>query len=201
MDPRLRELENVTNNLEESDKSQNLHLATIDAINTAQANQIGDLEVADGVLQADIGDLENADTVFEQRVVNMESTLNVTIGFHAKTTPSEIPLGTIIYSEVLSNAGNRYSSTSGLFTADRPGLYHFTMYWSFWNGLVPVYLVKNGVNQCHSAAGVVSPTCSVVLELVPGDEVYVMTRLDQPSDLVVCPQCNGFSGFLITQYV
>ncbi len=42
-----------------------------------------------------------------------------------------------------------------------------------------------------------APSCSAVVELFPGDQVYVTSSNGNP---LYCPDCAGFSGFLIKPY-
>ncbi len=102
---------------------------------------------------------------------------------------------------------NRYSSSTGKFTADRPGLYFFTQYWIMDPNYIQwVQLWKNNMWLCQTygdgADGNTgdwnSPSCSVTMELAIGDEVFVTTTHGNP---VKPGQCAGFTGFLLLPYV
>ncbi len=64
---------------------------------------------------------------------------------------------------------------------------------------------KNGVDQCVSFGypylgdpDKESPSCAAVMELLPQDEVYVVSNAGYP---VGFGQFTGFTGFLIRPYV
>ena len=100
------------------------------------------------------------------------------------------------------NVGGRYSPSTGIFTADTSGLYYFEQYWL--NDVrygQYLYMWKNGVEQCRSFGGAGTwnaASCSAVMQLSVGDEVYVISDDGEP---VFCPDCAGFTGFLITSCV
>ena len=80
---RVVQLENLTaiherdiSDLYDVDKSHDQHLATIDAINSFQTNQISDLESMDAVLEDDMSELRVDLNDIDERVTNVESYSN-----------------------------------------------------------------------------------------------------------------------------
>ena len=91
---------------------------------------------------------------------------------------------TVVYDRVVTNKGSAYNTADGVFTAPRAGTYIF-----IWNGQTGgenfcyLYLYKNG-NSVNLAAFSDSRhsvydggSMSVVLELAPGDRVWVRSGL------------------------
>ncbi len=99
----------------------------------------------------------------------------------------------------------RYSAVTGIFTADTAGLYYFEQYWlQNANAIHFIDMQKNGVVQCRSrgdskgTGDYNAPSCSAVLELISGDQVYITSS---HATNVACDACSGFTGFLIKVYV
>ena len=147
------------------------------------------------------------------RITNMSilvTNMNTPVGFHARLSTYNIPTNTPIkYTDVKINKGGRYSTATGKFTASIHGLYYFELYWVMqYNEGQNLYMWKNGIEQCrsvgtHNTGGgdtyaSTSPSCSAVMELVPGDQVWVTSIYGRR---VYCAECTGFTGFLIQAYV
>ncbi len=136
---------------------------------------------------------------------------NTAIGFHAIRSIYEYDIpkdSPIKYDDVKLNKGNRYSSSTGIFTADRSGLYYFEQYWVTdgdiqWKGQ-NLYINKNGASVCRSWGNSHgnnqhnSQSCSAVVELKSGDEVYVTSGQGYNT---IWSSATGFTGFLIKSYV
>ncbi len=208
---RLNNLETTVNGTTPDDLTE--RVVNLENITSSQQNDIDKLEVKDVVHDNDIAALENVDTGLEQRISQLEDgkiISNVSVGFHARLTTANLPRDTPIpYGDVLVNVGNRYSPDTGIFTAHIAGLYYFQQYWVMdyrYTQVLRIY--KNNVIQCSSYGNSYgsgdydydynSPSCSAVIELQPGDEVYVTSNNGVP---VYGSVYTGFTGFLIQPYV
>ena len=96
-----------------------------------------------------------------------------------------------------------YNSSTGVFTADSAGLYFFSSYLASDSSgdYENFHLHKNDEEQCRLLVeGVkdddvyITTTCSVTVEMSPGDQVYV--ACDTTNGLNV-GDINGFTGFRI----
>ena len=91
--------------------------------------------------------------------------------------------GTIRFTHVYTNIGGQYSTTTGVFTCQYPGLYAFTLTLMKEGGYDRAFcrIRKNGSGEViaytdpdsNSDDGMYSATNSVVLHLVHGDKVDV----------------------------
>ncbi len=97
---------------------------------------------------------------------------------------------------------DRYDASSGIFTCDTPGMYFFEQYWvSTLNLGQRLFLKKNGETVCTSAGvnnGYYSASCAALLELIPGDKVWIVSSLQRN---VYKPEASGFIGFMVKSYV
>ncbi len=181
----------------------------LENITTSQQDNIDDLVIADIVHDSDINALQDVDSGFEQRIVQLEQGNdgnNVSVGFHARLTSLALPDAgaPIVYGYVTENIGNCYSPDTGIFTARTSGLYFFEQHWMMGGGQEQsLRIMKNGVEQCYSVgnadevADYNSPSCSAVMELIPGDQVYVTSNWGYD---VGSSTCTGFTGFLINAH-
>lgn len=105
--------------------------------------------------------------------VAFTATRNQSLLFSAGTT--------LVFSYALTNIGGGYNAVTGVFTAPLGGVYVFIYkITERQNSVGPtIYFVKNGANQ-GSNVGNEGPTnsfrsssSSIVLELIPGDRVWV----------------------------
>ena len=94
-----------------------------------------------------------------------------------------------------------FNLSSGIFTADVSGLYYFYFYLEVDDDsqTTYAYLYKNGFYQCYAEGGGLVDeefmiSCGAVMQLVPGDEVYVSTNVANAFETA---QSCGFVGFLI----
>ena len=106
-----------------------------------------------------------------------------------------------LFKIIKCNFHSRYDSTTGIFTAGRSGLYYFYCYLEVDHdsGLTYVYWYKNGSQQCRAEGGGLVEeefmiSCGAVMQLVPGDEVYIETNA---ANAFESPDSCGFTGFLI----
>ena len=114
--------------------------------------------------------------------------------------------GTIRFTNVVTNIGGHYHTSTGIFACQYSGLYVFTLNiikTSEYNN-AHCYIRKNGSGKViawtdpdsNSDGGVYSATNSVVLHLVQGDTVDVggCSRIDNIHN---ANETSSFSGFLI----
>ena len=99
----------------------------------------------------------------------------------------------------------RYDDTTGIFHCDRPGMYFFEIYWARHPGyIMTLHLMKNGITElCRctgydTAADWKFPSCAAPVDLVIGDQVWVVSNFDHGQ--FGAPDCVGFTGFLVTPY-
>ncbi len=208
MEAKINELEAVDKITEERLDNLSDRVAELGNITASHQNNIDNLVIADNAHDDEINGLQDVSSEFEDRIAQLEQdseSRNVSMGFHARLTTSNIPDAGIAikYQNVMVNAGNCYSPNTGIFTAQIAGLYYFEQYWYMGSGEQSLYLWKNGVQQCKSAGYVDesndhnSPSCSAAMELIPGDEVYVTSGYGHD---VGSAEWNGFTGFLIQPY-
>ncbi|KAL6463090.1 hypothetical protein MHYP_G00274810 [Metynnis hypsauchen] len=165
-------------------------------------------------------DMENLKKVNEEQAVALSAVkkelkqLNITnAGKVAFSAALGLPAGlrgpfnveiTLVYKNVLTNIGNAYNSSTGIFTAPLKGVYYIRFTASVYDNKsynLGLNLYKNGDHLMHlgenSVDGIAKHVSSgVALELVAGDQVY--TKL--PVNYVVWDDSlfrTSFSGFLI----
>ncbi|KAL7838862.1 hypothetical protein AOLI_G00272660 [Acnodon oligacanthus] len=111
---------------------------------------------------------------------------------------------TLVYKNVLTNIGNAYNSSTGIFTAPLRGVYYIRFTASVYNNdryNLGLNLYKNGKALLHlgenGSDGYAKHVSSgVTLELMVGDQVYTK----RPANYVVWDDSlfrTSFSGFLI----
>ena len=101
----------------------------------------------------------------------------------------------------------RYNSATGTFTADRPGLYHFTLDLAVNPKGIFLHIRNNTVPACsiygraHDTIAAVHTGCSSVLELDTGDNVDVfISSVELPDPIEENLLMSSFKGFLIHSY-
>ncbi len=107
----------------------------------------------------------------------------------------------VIYNEVLTNIGNAYNKSNGLFMTPKAGTYFFTLYLMTTDGYSHLAIYVNNEIQCTAFGepphGVAS--CSIIRELQVDDVVSVRVFRDGASlhgDQDGWKYQNGFVGFL-----
>lgn len=107
----------------------------------------------------------------------------VRVAFTATLSQSQsfTTVATLVFSNILTNIGGGYNAVTGIFTAPLGGVYVFDCKLTNkqYSDGPSIYFVKNGASQ-GSNVGNEGPTnsfrsssSSIVLELIPGDRVWV----------------------------
>ncbi|XP_060076926.1 adiponectin-like [Ylistrum balloti] len=136
-------------------------------------------------------------TLISNRVAfyaTLRNTVNVNLGM------------TLIFQNVVTNEGNRYNPTTGVFTCGVPGIYVFS--WSICVGkddFVNTELVKNGqmVNMQFTSGTdkyEISTSHMTVLSLQTNDRVNVMVYRNPSPQSFTIGDATTFSGFLLFSF-
>lgn len=157
------------------------------------------------------GSRENSQTTYDTHSVNeVLNNTNQKPAFTARTrityNPQNInhqlifidgPDKTIVFEEVITNAGSHYNSATGIFVAPVAGQYYFSINVKDFSGIhsTTLHIVLNG-NRVAEVATLNkeyfgADSNSVVIELLAGDEVYV--RSYNPGGRI----SGSFTGFQI----
>ena len=128
--------------------------------------------------------------------------MSTRIGFTAGVTSSSSSWssGTLVFPKVITNVGNGYNPSDGVFTAPRAGVYvFFVNVQGYSNNDVYVDIVLNGANKVRTMAQTnydAGPNLAV-LSLQTGDRVWVKFYTGQGYSTLSAGPITTFSGFLI----
>ncbi|XP_074518272.1 complement C1q-like protein 3 [Halichoeres trimaculatus] len=161
--------------------------------------EFGSLKEKLAALEARLRDNEN-------QILALKSKERKSVVFSAEAGPRGAigPFGsdaTLVYQKVITNIGNGYNSSNGIFTAPYSGVYFFTIFHHA--GGKPgtlLTLYKNNElivqSQDHPAVHETAHNGgnAVFLKLQPGDQVYV--RMDPNSHVYGSGYHTTFSGYL-----
>ncbi|XP_029981330.1 complement C1q-like protein 4, partial [Sphaeramia orbicularis] len=106
---------------------------------------------------------------------------------------------TLIFKRVVTNVGNRYNSSTGIFTAPTKGVYYFSFTGCVGrSGTLDATLVKNSelISEIHDRRG--STGCSsnsVTVQLEVGDTIFI--RLWNRHSIFDQGKLSTFTGFLL----
>ncbi|XP_041842516.1 cerebellin-1-like [Melanotaenia boesemani] len=109
---------------------------------------------------------------------------------------------TLTYRSVITNIGNAYNPSTGIFTAPVAGVYYFIFFSHFGKKQSAVTLFKNGhmitITNDHQSQFDTADNGgnAVLLQLQPGDHVYMRLRVN--THVWAGPQ-TSFSGFLVSR--
>jgi len=157
------------------------------------------------VLQTSVQTLTSQVTAVRNRM--RSRAVQVAFSAHMAHSSNGVVVGDnspIVFSVVVTNLGGAYNRHTGVFTADRAGLYvfHFAVINNAAAGTIHVALVKNGqVLSVSTAEGIGEynkyddATALVTIHLDQGDRVYAQRRAGG-TRLNGGEFCN-FSGFLL----
>ncbi|CAC5425872.1 unnamed protein product [Mytilus coruscus] len=124
--------------------------------------------------------------------------------FAASLTASKtLGAGEIVkFNRVWTNTDNDYNPSTGIYTAPKPGVYHFSCsVMSQYDKTLRVFLCKNNIRIVAVFTGYSDTnmaTLNMVLELKKGDKVYIK-QVGPQKYIYSEPQSNYnmFSGYLI----
>uniref|UniRef100_A0A670YFG2 C1q domain-containing protein n=1 Tax=Pseudonaja textilis TaxID=8673 RepID=A0A670YFG2_PSETE len=122
------------------------------------------------------------------------------VGLTAKFPPLNVP---IKFDKVLYNSFDHYSTETGVFTCQIPGVYYFTYHITVFSRNMRVALVKNEHRMLHTAdmyqGAEDQASGGIVLELQKGDRIWLQTYGGETfNGLFADPDDDTvFSGFLL----
>ncbi|KAH3698923.1 hypothetical protein DPMN_073868 [Dreissena polymorpha] len=130
---------------------------------------------------------------------------NCKIAFHAHLSTSIAnvePWKSIVFDTVVTNHGNAYSGTTGIFTAPRPGVYAFYVHILGSNRVMEVTLRKNDHNlvllYSQGTGHYGSDDNMAVVDLAEGDRVCVLNHGDNGvAPYYVHKWFSTFTGYML----
>nr|XP_022292084.1 uncharacterized protein LOC111103251 [Crassostrea virginica] len=198
-------IENISNYAAAISDLDKKHLEYIDKINDTTIllkSDINQYEIDQLKLSAAVSSLE----LFRINQTQSKCDLSTRIGFTASVTSysSSWNSGTLVFPKVITNVGNGYNPSDGVFTAPRTGVYvFFVNVQSYGSYNIYVNIVLNGatkvrtmVNQGSQEANDAGPNLAV-LSLQTGDRVWVKHYSGQGYWTDSDGPITTFSGFLI----
>ncbi|KAK3601177.1 hypothetical protein CHS0354_004376 [Potamilus streckersoni] len=146
--------------------------------------------------------LENELKMLKQEFSEMKAARASTVGFKARlseTLTVTHPDEKIVYNNVLTNVGECYNKTNGVFEAKVNGTYLFSVVaCSASNHFIALNIVRNGdiIGNVLAGDNTLSDcgTEVTVMSLVAGDKVWVQR---QRGDVLFSLYWNSFSGVMV----
>ncbi|XP_052057499.1 uncharacterized protein LOC127698185 [Mytilus californianus] len=137
-----------------------------------------------------------------RNISNLELEVEQTIAFFATLSENAPQKGEIIkFDNVITNSGNGYSVTEGIFTAPIDGFYSIHCSFLVVNGYVNVELMRNDnkIGRGYAAQGKHENTGSICFttDLMKGDELYCHKLPDYSTGLIRGDLYTTFSGYMI----
>ncbi|XP_063429846.1 uncharacterized protein LOC134712333 [Mytilus trossulus] len=137
-----------------------------------------------------------------QNISNLELEVENPIAFFATLSDNAPKNGEIIkFDNIITNSGNGYSVTEGLFTAPIDGLYSIHCSFLVVNGYVNVELTRNNnkIGRGYAAEGKHENTGSIFVttDLMEGDKVYCHRLPDYSTGIIRGDLYTTFSGYIL----
>ncbi|XP_078323733.1 uncharacterized protein LOC111103252 [Crassostrea virginica] len=198
-------MENVSNYAAAISDLDRKHLEYIDIINETTImlkSDIDQYEIDQLKMSAAVTSLE----LFRINQTQSKCDVSTRIGFTAGVTSSSSSWssGTLVFPKVITNIGNGYNPSDGVFTAPRAGVYvFFVNVQGYSNQMIYVDIVLNGATKVRTSAYTVNTDYEdagpnlAVLSLQTGDRVWVKHHLGQGYYTHSDGPITTFSGFLI----
>ena len=132
--------------------------------------------------------------------------MSTRIGFTAGVTSTSTSWnsGTLVFPKVITNVGNGYNPSDGVFTAPMAGVYvFFVNVQGYSSQSIYVSIVLNGATKVRTSANAAGGDIEeagpnlVVLSLQTGDRVWVKHWSGQGYSTISDGPLTTFSGFLI----
>nr|XP_022291258.1 uncharacterized protein LOC111102700 isoform X2 [Crassostrea virginica] len=199
-------MENVTNYAAAISDLDRKHLEYIDKINDTAIllkSDIDQYEIDQLKMSAAVSSLE----LFRINQTQSKCDMSTRIGFTAGITSSSSSWnsGTLVFPVVITNVGNGYNPTDGVFTAPMAGVYvFFVNVQSHGTQNIRVDIVLNGATKVRAMAystgghGYIEAGPNLaVLSLQTGDRVWIKHNSGQGYYTESAGPITTFSGFLI----
>ncbi|XP_052709699.1 uncharacterized protein LOC128184304 [Crassostrea angulata] len=202
-------MENINSDIVHNDRKQS---AALLELGKQHVRFIDDIRNTTRTLKADIDQFQTDQWRLSASVSSLElfrnnqtkCDQNQEVAFTASvTSPSSTwNSGTLIFDVVITNTGNGYNPSTGVFTSPRSGTYVFYIT-AIENSAQSLFIdiVLNSVSKvrayCHSSASYRTGTNMVVLELQKGDSVWVRHYSGKGYHTHSVP-LTTFSGYLIS---
>ncbi|XP_041635211.1 complement C1q-like protein 2 [Cheilinus undulatus] len=159
--------------------------------------------------EARLRDSENRLQASEAKILELKNKENTRVMFSAASGTPNAAVGpfdtatTLIYKRVITNIGNAYNSTTGIFTAPVAGVYYFTFFYHA-GGEHQVFLalyknsqmIVDSTDHASSADTADNGGNAVILQLQQGDQMFM--RMEPNTHIWGNNHVTTFSGYLIT---
>ncbi|XP_062567984.1 uncharacterized protein LOC134230236 isoform X2 [Saccostrea cucullata] len=166
-------------------------------LNTSVEDLTNDIMAANNTMVKSVSDLKDSQSSIENSITSKPKN----VGFSASVTSpnSSWNRGTLVFSTVITNEGNGYNPSNGIFTAPVDGTYvFFVNVQSYYRKTIYAAIVLNGATKvktmAHNNYNDAGPNM-VVLNIKKGDAVWV--RYSSGQGYYSSGSITTFSGFLI----
>ncbi|XP_059210108.1 complement C1q-like protein 2 [Centropristis striata] len=163
-----------------------------------------------GDMKDKLSAMETRTSESEKQILELKNKETTTVAFTAALGGGGAAYGpfniatTLMYKTVITNIGNAYNPSTGIFTAPVSGLYYFTIFYhAGGQSVAHLTLYKNNevvvITSDHTSASDTADNGgnALFVQLQSRDQVYV--RMDANAHVWGNDQHTTFSGFLVTQ--